>query len=772
MVQVSYPGVYIQEIPSGVHTITGVATSITAFVGRALRGDVNEPVRIANFGDFVREFGGLSLDSAMSYAVQQFFQNGGSDALIVRVYHAGGTDGVAKLALNGGGIAAQGTLTVANNPVDGDTMKIDNRTYVFDDTTAVAAQGKLTIAAQPANGDQMKIDSQTYTFQTTPSGTNGIKIGANVGATQTNLVGAINHTNAAGIDTTTAAHPTVSAGTFAGNDLTLTAKTAGTAGNTIATTSIVMTAGNQFDAPTLGTARAGSDAGVKNLDGRIAIGANLAATQANIVAAISRTGLPGTQYAPAMTLHQTVAADSAFAANNLVLMAKTVGTAGNSIVTTETFSNASNVFDNGTLGTTRAGAASSTAAPALVASSPGKWGENLRAFVDFQTRDPSDTNLFNLEIREIDPTLAPTAPPVRLEKYLNLSVSSASSQFVDKVLESRSDLVRVSATSTTRPDPIAAAPFVGGDDGQPINDNDISAPNLEGQKKGLWALEKADLFNLLCIPPLILDDGGDISGQTRSAADTYCIKRRAMFVVDPLTDWNEPSDVISPTGVDGAGFGLARSANSALFFPRIVAPDPLRDGQLEPFAPCGVIAGIMARTDASRGVWKAPAGIEATLSGVSDLTVHMTDDENGHLNPLGINCLRSFPVIGRVAWGARTLEGADQLASEWKYIPIRRLALMMEESLFRGTKWVVFEPNDEPLWANIRLNVGAYMMSLFRQGAFQGTSPKDAFFVKCDSETTTQNDRNNGIVNIVVGFAPLKPAEFVVIGIQQIAGQL
>src|SRR3569832_688529 len=151
MVQVSYPGVYIQEIPSGVHTITGVATSITAFVGRALRGDVNEPVRIANFGDFVREFGGLSLDSSMSYAVQQFFQNGGSDALIVRVYHKGGTDGIAKLTLNGGGIAAQGTLTIATNPIDGDTMTIDNRTYFFDDTTAIAAQGKLTLAAQPAN---------------------------------------------------------------------------------------------------------------------------------------------------------------------------------------------------------------------------------------------------------------------------------------------------------------------------------------------------------------------------------------------------------------------------------------------------------------------------------------------------------------------------------------------------------------------------------------------------------------------------------------------
>jgi Bacteriophage tail sheath protein len=154
------------------------------------------------------------------------------------------------------------------------------------------------------------------------------------------------------------------------------------------------------------------------------------------------------------------------------------------------------------------------------------------------------------------------------------------------------------------------------------------------------------------------------------------------------------------------------------------------------------------------------------------LTVKLTDGENGQLNPLAVNCLRAFPVIGRVVWGARTLRGADQLASEWKYLPVRRLALFIEESLFRGTQWVVFEPNDEPLWAQIRLNVGAFMQGLFRQGAFQGSSPREAYFVKCDKETTTQNDIDQGIVNIVVGFAPLKPAEFVVIKIQQIAGQI
>jgi hypothetical protein len=150
----------------------------------------------------------------------------------------------------------------------------------------------------------------------------------------------------------------------------------------------------------------------------------------------------------------------------------------------------------------------------------------------------------------------------------------------------------------------------------------------------------------------------------------------------------------------------------------------------------------------------------------------MTDLENGRLNPLGINCLRSFPIIGRVVWGARTLRGADALADDWKYIPVRRLALFIEESLYRGTKWAVFEPNDEPLWAQLRLGVGAFMQNLFRQGAFQGKSPREAYFVRCDKDTTTQNHINLGIVNIHVGFAPLKPAEFVIIKIQQMAGQV
>ena len=248
-----------------------------------------------------------------------------------------------------------------------------------------------------------------------------------------------------------------------------------------------------------------------------------------------------------------------------------------------------------------------------------------------------------------------------------------------------------------------------------------------------------------------------------------------MLLVDSPAGWGaNASTAASKAKAELSGLGLTGTAarNAALYFPRVKEADPLRDGRVDTFAPCGIVAGVMARTDATRGVWKAPAGLDAALNGVQGLQVNLTDDENGILNPLGINCLRFFPVSGRVVWGARTLRGADQLADEYKYVPVRRLALYIEESLYRGTQWVVFEPNDEPLWAQIRLNVGAFMNNLFRQGAFQGKTPQEAYFVKCDKETTTQNDINLGIVNIHVGFAPLKPAEFVIIRIQQLAGQV
>lgn len=285
-----------------------------------------------------------------------------------------------------------------------------------------------------------------------------------------------------------------------------------------------------------------------------------------------------------------------------------------------------------------------------------------------------------------------------------------------------------------------------------------------GDKTGMYALRDVDLFNLLVLPSAVALSPTDAAAVYAEAL-ALCEAERAFLIVDAPADVNEVQEIIDRVE-------NIRHRNAAVYFPRVQVPDPLKGNRLRSVGASGTIAGIYARTDGERGVWKAPAGIDAVLRNVQGLDVPLTDEENGLLNPLAINALRRFPIYGTVAWGARTLEGSDAKASEWKYVPVRRLTLFLEESLFRGLQWVVFEPNDEPLRSQIRLNVGAFMHTLFRQGAFQGKSPREAYFVKCDAETTTQNDVDRGIVNIVVGFAPLKPAEFVILKIQQIAGQI
>ena len=300
-----------------------------------------------------------------------------------------------------------------------------------------------------------------------------------------------------------------------------------------------------------------------------------------------------------------------------------------------------------------------------------------------------------------------------------------------------------------------------------------SIRGLEANKTGFYALDDVDLFNILCLP--VATRGGasvkftdtDVS-LILNEAKVYCDIHRAMLIVDLPSDVKDvPS--MQTWMTQNSGF---RDTNSAVYFPRVRLPDPLNGSRLRDVASSGTLAGLWAATDVSRGVWKAPAGVDVQLVNVQQAVYNLVDRENGVLNPLGINCLRNFPVYGNVCWGARTLDGADVISSDWKYIPVRRLALFLEESLYRGTKWAVFEPNDEPLWAQIRLSVGSFMQDLFRQGAFQGSTPQQAYLVKCDSETTTSLDQANGIVNIIVGFAPLKPAEFVIIQIQQLAGQL
>lgn len=427
---------------------------------------------------------------------------------------------------------------------------------------------------------------------------------------------------------------------------------------------------------------------------------------------------------------------------------------------------------------------------ALAAQSYGQWGNNLRVAIDHRSGDPA--TLFNLVVRLVEPVNG-REQIIATEIHRNLSMDSQSSRFAGDVLRQSSQLIRLAddqpnagelpaATGDDvigQPGPDAFLDFAGGDDGDApprfAGDPDGAAwlaggaqslLGSEADNTGMYALSTIApfIFNLLCIPAAAALADEDMAAVYTDAA-AFCRDHRAFLIVD-LPEAQNNLNVRNWAALDGL-----RDDHAALYFPRLNVPDPLNENRPRSVGPSGTLAGVYARIDATRGIWKAPAGTEADLRGAG-VSVSITDLNNGALNQSGINTLRTFPIFGSVSWSARTLDGADQQASEWKYIPIRRLALYIEESLFQGLKWVVFEPNDEPLWAQIRLNVGAFLNTLFRQGAFQGTTPREAYFVKCDRETTTQNDINNGIVNVVVGFAPLRPAEFVVIQIQQLAGQL
>jgi phage tail sheath protein FI len=182
--------------------------------------------------------------------------------------------------------------------------------------------------------------------------------------------------------------------------------------------------------------------------------------------------------------------------------------------------------------------------------------------------------------------------------------------------------------------------------------------------------------------------------------------------------------------------------------------------------PCGFAAGIWARTDNRRGVWKAPAGVETSLLGVEEFQYAVDDRTQDELNAQGINCLRRMRGLGPVVWGARTL--ATQAAPEWRYVSVKRTAIFIEQSIYNGIQWAVFGPNDSRLWASLRLNIDSFMNGLFRSGAFQGQKASDAYFVRCGlGDTMTQGDIDRGQVIVIVGFAPVKPAEFVIIRIRQ-----
>jgi len=652
----TYPGVYIEELPSGVRTIVAVPASIAAFVGYTARGLDQRPTRIQSFGDFERGFGGLASDSELSYAVQQFFLNGGGDAYVVRVPKSDAV--AAQLSLKDGDTAAaKGSL----------------------DVTALSKGGWANLVVIDVDRDGIPAaDAKAFNLTITDLGT-----------------GASERFTGVTIDTASSSNvATVVNDPDSGSRMVK-----------------VTVAGGAAAAPML-SGTVGADVTLSDLKNdkayTVKVSSDVPASKiTDVVVPVIEKGEP---------LPSSVAGLCALVERKV------------------------------------SQAISAVQPGARVRCVPSSTGKGLRVIADFDPQTLPDA---------LDAVLTFAAGSPDALDMLKLA-AAGSKVNVGRYLLGKGRAIR------------AQAGAVAGADGTALpGTNDLIGS--EAAFTGIHALRRVDLFTILCIPdatraqpanPEQLDTAVNPNA-VFTAAMALCKERRAMLVVDP-----PPSVRDVGTALDWISSGLtAKGPDAAAYFPRVRIPDPLNDFQLRTVAPSGTMAGLWARTDAGPGVWKAPGGTEARLLGVGGLVYRLTDGENGILNPLGLNCLRTLPVYGNVSWGARTLDGADVQASQWKYLPVRRLAKLIEESAFRGSQWAVFEPNDEPLWAQLRLNLTSFMHGLFRQGAFQGRTPREAYLVKCDSQTTTQDDIDRGIVNVLLGFAPLKPAEFVFIRIQQLAGQ-
>lgn len=303
----------------------------------------------------------------------------------------------------------------------------------------------------------------------------------------------------------------------------------------------------------------------------------------------------------------------------------------------------------------------------------------------------------------------------------------------------------------------------GGDDGIP--------PGLADYQAFFTKMKKVRDASIVVLPGQYLPKDGSgntvIDAAIAHAEDT----RNRMVVIDP-----EPGFELDQAGKANTLITTA-STYAAMYYPWAKVRNPFYNVDTNPAAPAtllaapsAIAAGVWARIDGTRGVWKAPAGVETGLRGLVGLEYIVDDSDQDQLNPLGVNCLRRFPNYGSVVWGTRSL--STKANPEWRYVPVRRTAIFIEESLYNGIQWAVFEPNDHRLWGSLRANIGGFMNGLFRAGAFQGEKASDAYFVRCGlGDTMTQDDVDRGQVIVIVGFAPLKPAEFVIVRIQQKVAQ-
>jgi len=647
MAVLTYPGVYVEEISSGVRPIEAAGTSTAAFFGVAERGPIGSVKKIFNFTEFQTIYGGFLNGYFLAHAVFQFFNNGGTQCYVGRV--ASGAD-TATVTVLDRGTSAQNSMTISAKS----SGAWGNKVMVIVDSSKAddpANDFNLTVYQDNPTPDEDPVQVEAYeNLSMNPASPEYVQTVINTSSKYITVT--VNPANSNQIAGYSQSAPITLGGPLLGANQRKFRININNDG---------------YRTVDLTTALSGADL------------SDLAVIRGAIQTTI-RAMTPLRESTPAGAYTVTVTVE----ATNMLRI---------------------------TSGNTSAGSKVEVVAA-------GDPLENAAGALRLGKRN-SGTEVYGAAAMRPQNTAA--------DDFFFLG-----------------DDTVAGAVSAVQP---------GSDGTLPINDNDYA--------NALSWLDTVRDVSLIAVP-------GIGSSAVADAGMNYCRNRPlsdCFYIADMDRD-----DISLEDALQYRDDINTPNSYGAVYFPWLKALDPTGLSS-EPISvpPSGYVAGMYSQIDAKRGVWKAPAGTEAVLGGAGGLVTDLTDIQQGNLNKhkKSVCVIRKFPGSGIVLWGARTLSSDP----EYKYIPVRRMAIMMRVSIYNGIQWTVFEPNDEELWSQIRLNIGSFMMTLFRQGAFQGSTPSQAFFVKCDSETTTQADIDLGIVNVLVGFAPLKPAEFVVVKISQKAGQ-
>jgi len=781
----TYPGVYVQEVPSGVTTIAGVSTSVAMFVGATGQGPLNEPTRVLSYADYERAFGDDTVVSETTQQVRQFFLNGGQQAYIMRIAK---DSAKASIDVNNEAGTKVITFTAREDGVIGDTIRIEidydtsrsESTFNLTASRAVVDSSGNTsyedveehkdLTMDPSSGRYVETWLEQYSSLLTAvvaSGLTpvngysvaGLLLGTDpLGALDTVIASLGSNVGSFKISVDGSAYVTVTLhqGAYSAEseiEQVINAALAST-GKSVSLASEDVVAGSQqwlrIESATAGGSVRIDRASSNDISGDLMMGVN-------------NGGLEVDGYAPlrpaptgfVSTLGDLDPASAAFLVpfkkflseqfGNLAPQLDVSDTDGGGTVpmslsgdiwgSTPSFVNAQTSLDTlvDAIETAR------TLTVPTISWSAERQGFRIALTPEFGTDDSDAAATLNSTLGAYD-------------------IGDATNGIFGR--SSNVHRYRLGRYAAIGNYVVGVQP---GGDGQ--------VPEGEQYADAYDIIDKdVDIFNLMILPRVLNLGGNGQSDDDRQGlwgeASAFCQKRMAFLFVDPRQDWSDASSVLDTANknIDAVRRGLVKD-HSAVFWPRVRITGS--DGTLVPIDPAGTLAGVAARTDANRGVWKAFAGMEASLLGVREVEHTMSEAENGILNPEAVNAIRVFPG-GIVSWGARTLDGYDNSGNDdYRYIPVRRLALYIEASLIRGLQFAVFRPNGEQLWAEIRRAAGTFMQNLYRQGAFKGKTVSDSYAVICDSTTTTEADTRLGIVNVVVMFAPLFPAEFVVITLKQ-----